>query len=144
MREVNFECVSLLRKEGYTFGKIGKFLGISKGVAHRIFHRGQGYSEKVGNKARGKIFPLWEYLTPQYIYRDIFALTMRECRCYNVPFENIIDYILDRLYSKDFSKIEKPKSYVYVFILKTVQHWASHHWREISLQEETWKDVSVL
>ena len=135
MKKISYKMIRILREKGYSYQKIANFLNIPVGTAYRIYRKGKGYSEKVGNKNRTKIFPLWQYLTPEYIYKDIFKLTMQQCRAYDVPFDLIIDYILDRLYHKDFSNIKKAKDYVYIFILRTVQHWDSHHWREISIEE---------
>lgn len=122
MKEILYKEIYMLRLQGYTFKEIGKKLGINKGVAYRILKKGKGYSEKVGNKNRLHYYPAWEYLSPDFIYGDVFKLTHYYCKIFDVNFDFIIDWILDRIYMKDFSVIEKPETYVKVFIIRTLLH----------------------
>jgi len=109
-------------KRTHTYRQIADMYGVNPGVIFRVCnHPDPAYEEKVGNKARDPEFrPIWEYVDPAVLVYDVPRLTMYYCRLCSVQFDDVIDYIYNRLYSKDFSTIRKRKSFIKLFIKKTV------------------------
>jgi len=97
------QILALYRELG-SWSKVGNALGINKGVAWRIAHSRNGYSERVGNKKgmkERKIYPIWKVLPnlPDFyrIVRTIvYGSPYRDTYC---P-EEAIDYCLDYIYSR--------------------------------------------
>jgi len=137
MERIKYNDVKKLRDAGLTFERIGKILGVNKGVAYRILKKGAGYSEKVGNKKsmrKREVFPIWKIkgIDTKLLYQEIPNLVARWCAILNLPYLaqlELTDYILDFLYSRSpeyWKQFRNPRGFIFARARKTVVNWASH------------------
>jgi len=137
MERIKYNDVKKLRDAGLTFERIGKILGVNKGVAYRILKKGAGYSEKVGNKKsmrKREVFPIWKIkgIDTKLLYQEIPNLVARWCAILNLPYLaqlELTDYILDFLYSRSpeyWKQFRNPRGFIFARARKIVVCWATH------------------
>ena len=138
MEKIEYNDVKKLRDAGLTFAQIGKILGVHKGVAYRILKKGDGYSEKVGNKKNmkhRKVFPIWEYqigVDANLLYKEIPNMVERWASILGLPRltqVELVDYILDFLYSRNreyWKQFRNPKGFIFHVAKRIIVQWATY------------------
>jgi len=105
--------VQSLRRHGWSFREIGEFFDIPKGTAYRLSKKTTFYWERVGNKKKGRVRPIWKYISPDLPYRFITKIFQGPASSFPCK-ETLRDYLLDFAYSLDLSKLEQPEIYLWV------------------------------
>jgi len=105
--------VQTLRRQGWSFRRIGEFLGVPKGTAYRLSKKPTFYWERVGNKRKGRVHPIWNHISPDLPYKFITKIFQGPASSFPCK-DALKDYLLDFAYSLDLSKKEQPELYLWV------------------------------
>jgi len=102
-RKICYEEVKILKNLDLSFKEISKILNVPLYVVSRIYKKGPGYCEKIGNKKKLKekiVFPIWKNVSPHVLYNIIPAIIYKYYGS-TILSEILIDFVLDWLYSRE-------------------------------------------
>lgn len=91
------EQVASFRRQGLSYREIASRFNTNPGVVYRIYRTGKG--EKIGSKKKGRIYPIWELINPEWIYVYAKKIAGREYPGYSREYLNLQDYLIDFAYS---------------------------------------------
>ncbi|RLI03276.1 hypothetical protein DRO30_01330 [Candidatus Bathyarchaeota archaeon] len=133
--KLKYENIKILRDAGFSYKKIAKIYGTHQGTVYRIFKKGPSYSEEINSKKKMKereVFPIWQFVSPEILYIEIPNIISRFVFLLKLPtiveFE-ILDYVLDFLYSRDsayWKKIKNPNAFALYKAREITVNWPAY------------------